>query len=56
MEITKKIQKKYTKITFLLFSKLPKNYSKITLTFLQFSKLQKKIVFFPNHLFGVVRF
>ena len=43
---------KYTKITFLLFSKLPKNYSKITLTFLQFSKLQKNSqkIHFQYHL------
>ena len=38
----KKDNKKCTKITFRLFSKLPENYSKITLTFLQLSKLQKQ--------------
>ena len=41
----KKYTRQYTKITFLLFSKLlPKNYAKNALTLLQLLKFQKKIV------------
>ena len=51
--ITKKIQKKYTKIAFLLFSTLPKILWKITLTFLQLSKFQEKKQKYKLHRFAV---